>query len=127
MNNNFKILAVFEYSTEAHVTKSRLDSEGFETMLMDEKTIDSDPLISNAIGGVKLLVHIKDFEKAALIYNDIRTYQKDKDGNEMSCPNCKSSRILVPPIQRKNVFYMLFPFFEKTRHICNDCKTIFSK
>ncbi|MFT4645135.1 MAG: hypothetical protein ACI8ZX_001547, partial [Planctomycetota bacterium] len=31
MNNNYKILAVFEYSTEAHVTKSKLDSEGFET------------------------------------------------------------------------------------------------
>jgi DNA-directed RNA polymerase subunit RPC12/RpoP len=125
MNNNFKILAVFEFSTEAHVTKSRLDSEGFTTMLMDEKTIDTDPLISNAIGGVKLLVHNKDFKKAAEIYNEIRTYQKDKNGNDISCPKCHSTRILIAPIQRKNVFYMLFPFFEKTRCICNDCKTIF--
>lgn len=125
MNDNYKILAVFDYSTEAHVTKSRLDSEGFKTMLMDEKTIDTDPLVSNAIGGVKLLVHKNDFEKAAVIYNDIRTYQKDKNGNDISCPTCNSTRILVAPAQRKNVFYMLFPFFEKTRHICNDCKTIF--
>ena len=125
MNDNYKILAVFEYSTEAHVTKSKLDSEGFKTMLMDEKTIDSDPLISNAIGGVKLLVHQNDFEKALKIYNEIRTYQKDKNGNDIFCPNCKSSKVLIAPIQRKNVFYMLFPFFEKTRHICNDCKTIF--
>ena len=36
MNSNYKILAVFEYSTEAHVTKSRLDADGFKTMLMDE-------------------------------------------------------------------------------------------
>lgn len=125
MNDNFKILAVFEYSTEAHVTKSRLDSEGFETMLMDETTIDTDPLVSNAIGGVKLLVHKKDFEKAALVYNEIRSYQKDAHENDISCPNCKSTRILVAQAQRKNIFYMLFPFFEKTRHICNDCKTIF--
>jgi hypothetical protein len=125
MNNNFKILAVFEYSTEAHVTKSRLDSEGFSTMLMDEKTIDSDPLISNAIGGVKLLVHKNDFEKAVAIYNEIRTYQKDKNGNDISCTNCNSNRILIAPLQRKNIIYMLFPFFEKTKHICNDCKTIF--
>jgi hypothetical protein len=125
MNDNFKILAVFEYSTEAHVTKSKLDSEGFETMLMDEKTIDSDPLISNAIGGVKLLVHKNDFEKAAEIYNEIRTYQKDKNGNNLFCPNCNSNRILIAPIERKNVFYMLFPFFEKTKHICNTCKTVF--
>lgn len=125
MNDNYKILAVFEYSTEAHVTKSKLDSEGFQTLLMDEKTIDSDPLISNAIGGVKLLVHKNDFDKAAEIYNEIRAYQKDKNGNDISCPTCNSTRILVAPAQRKNVFYMLFPFFEKTRHICNDCKTIF--
>lgn len=125
MNSNYKILAVFEYSTEAHVTKSRLDADGFKTMLMDEKTIDSDPLISNAIGGVKLLVHQNDFEKAAKIYTEIRTYQKDKNGNNLFCTNCNSNRILIAPLQRKNVFYMLFPFFEKTKHLCNDCKTVF--
>ncbi len=125
MNNNYKILAVFEYSTEAHVMKSRLDSEGFKTMLMDEKTIDSDPLISNAIGGVKLLVHKNDFEKALEIYNEIRTYKKDKNGNDILCPNCNSNRILTALAQRKNIFYMLFPFFEKTRNICNNCKTVF--
>jgi hypothetical protein len=125
MNPNFKILAVFEFSTEAHVTKSKLDSEGFTTMLMDEKTIDADPLVSNAIGGVKLLVHTKDFEKAVIIYNEIRDYQKGTNGEDISCPKCSSNRILIAAIQRKNVFYMLFPFFEKTRQICNDCKTIF--
>lgn len=125
MNDNYKILAVFEYSTEAHVTKSKLDSEGLGTMLMDEKTIDSDPLISNAVGGVKLLVHKNDFEKAVEIYNNIRTYQKDKNGNDIYCPNCNSNRILIAPTQRKNVFYMLFPFFEKRRKQCNNCKTVF--
>ena len=106
MNNKYKIIAVFEYSSEAHVTKSKLDSEGFKTMLMDEKTIDSDPLISNAIGAVKLLVHKNDFEKALKIYNEIRAYQKDENGNSFSCPNCTSNRILTAPAQRKNVFYM---------------------
>ena len=125
MNSNYKIIAVFEYSTEAHITKSKLDSEGLQTMLMDEKTIDSDPLISNAIGCVKLLVHKDDFEKALEIYNEIRSYQKDRNGNNFSCPNCNSNRVLIAPIQRKNVFYMLFPFFEKTRKICNKCSVIF--
>ncbi len=125
MNDNYKILAVFEYSTEAHVTKSKLDSEGLQTMLMDEKTIDTDPLVSNAIGGVKLLVHKNDFEKATEIYNEIRTYQKDKNGHDIYCPKCNSNRILVAPAHRKNVFYMLFPFFEAQKLICNNCKTLF--
>jgi DNA-directed RNA polymerase subunit RPC12/RpoP len=127
MNDSYKILAVFEYSTEAHVTKSRLDFEGFKTLLMDEKTIDSDPLISNAIGGVKLLVHTSDFEKAVEIYTEIRRYQKDENGDALFCTGCNSTRILVAAVQRKNIFYMLFPFFEKRRYICNACKTIFLK
>lgn len=125
MNDNYDILAVFEYSTEAHVIKSRLDSDGFKTMLMDEKTIDSDPLISNAIGGVKLLVHKNDFKNAVEVFNDIRVYQKDEKGNDIFCHTCNSNKILVAPTQRKNIFYMLFPFFESRKLICNDCKTIF--
>ncbi|PQJ80697.1 hypothetical protein BTO18_16630 [Polaribacter porphyrae] len=125
MNDNYKILAVFEYSAEAHVTKSRLDADGFDTMLMDETTIDSDPLISGAIGGVKLLVHKNDFEKAVEVYNEIRTYQKDKNGNDIYCPKCNSNKILVAPLHRKNFFYMLFPFFEGRKLICNHCKTLF--
>lgn len=125
MSNNYTILAVFEYSTEAQLMVSKLDSENIRTMLMDEKTIDSDPLISQAIGGVKLFVHNDEFEKAITIYNEIRAYQKDKNGNAIHCHNCNSTQILAAPPQRKNLFYMLFPFFEKTRHICNECKTVF--
>lgn len=125
MNQDYTILDVFEYSTEAHLKKSKLDSEGIRTMLMDEKTVDSDPLISQAIGGVKLLVFKDDLEKAVTIYNQIRDYVKDKEGNDMICPSCGSNHILVAPLRRKNIFFMLFPFFEGKRHICNECKTIF--
>lgn len=125
MQDNYTILAVFEYSTEAQVVKAKLDSEDIRTMLMDEKTIDSDPLISQAIGGVKLLVHNNDLEKAATIYNEIRAYVKDEEGNDIHCPKCNSTKILVADLQRKNIFFMLFPFFESKKFICNDCKTIF--
>ena len=125
MQDNYTILAVFEYSTEAQVVKAKLDSEDIRTMLMDEKTIDSDPLISQAIGGVKLLVHNNYLEKAATVYNEIRTYVKDEEGNDIHCPKCNSTKILVADLQRKNIFFMLFPFFERKKFICNDCKTIF--
>lgn len=125
MNQDYTILDVFEYSTEANLKKSKLDSEGIRTMLMDEKTVDSDPLISQAIGGVKLLVLNEDLEKAVEIYSEIRDYVKDEDGNDMICPSCGSHHILVAPLQRRNLFFMLFPFFERKRHICNECKTIF--
>ncbi len=125
MKNEHTILAVFEYSTEAQVVKSKLDSENIRTMLMDEKTIDSDPLLSQAIGGVKLLVHNDDLDKASIVYNEIRTYEKDNNGNAINCPNCNSQKILVAEAQRKTFFFMLFPFFESRKLICNDCKTVF--
>jgi len=125
MNNSYTTLAVFDYSTEANLVKSKLDSEGIKTMLMDEKTIDTDLLVSQAIGGVKLQVHNNDLDKALIIYNEIRAYRKNENGNEIYCVKCNSTRILTAPAQRKNIFYMLFPFFEKTKFICNDCKTVF--
>ena len=125
MNDNFAVLAVFEYSTEAQITKSKLDSENIKTMLADEKTIDTDPLLSQAIGGVKLLVHKHDLERALEIYNEIRRYRKDKNGHDIHCPKCASIHILMAPPDRKNILYNLFPFFEKPKHICNQCQTIF--
>jgi len=125
MIDNYTILTTFPYSTEAQITKSKLEDEGISVMLLDEKTVDSDPLISQAIGGVKLLVSDNDLEKAIIIFNEIRPYELDDDGNPLFCPSCNSNHILIAPLERKNLFLMLFPFFEKTKHICNDCKTIF--
>ena len=125
MIDNYKVLTTFPYSTEAQITKSKLESEDISVMLLDEKTVDSDPLISQAIGGVKLLVANEDFEKAVQIYNEIRPYEADVDGKPIDCPSCNSNHILIAPLERKSIFHMLFPFFEKTKRICNDCKTIF--
>ncbi len=125
MIDNYSLLDVFEYSAEAQVIKSKLEAEEVRTLLMDEKTIDSDPLISGAIGGVKLLVHNDDVVAAKKIYNEIRVYATDDNGAAYSCPNCESHKVLIAPLERKNIFYMLFPFFEKTKRKCTVCQTIF--
>lgn len=125
MNDNYTLLDVFEFSAEAQVAKSRLEAEGVRMLFMDEKTIDSDPLISQAVGGVKLLVHNDDVMIAKRIYNEIRTYATDEHDQLFRCPNCNSHKVLTAPLQRKNIFYMLFPFFEKTRLRCTICQTLF--
>lgn len=125
MIDNYTILATFPYSTEAQITKAKLEAEHIRVMLLDEKTVDSDPLISQAIGGVKLMVHNDDVKEALKIYNQIRAYEKDKNGNDIVCTNCESTKILIAEPSRKNIFSMLFPFFEKTKYRCNVCNTIF--
>ena len=65
--NNWSILIYFTLPNEAYILKGRLESEGIEVMLKDELTAQVNNFYSNAIGGVKLLVHDSDFDKASQI------------------------------------------------------------
>ncbi|MDX1318435.1 MAG: DUF2007 domain-containing protein, partial [Xanthomarina gelatinilytica] len=64
MTETFKTIARFQYSSEAQIIKGRLEAEGIDVFLSDHLTIDTDPLISNAIGGVKLKVYSYQSEEA---------------------------------------------------------------
>ncbi|MCJ7465275.1 MAG: DUF2007 domain-containing protein [Maribacter sp.] len=119
----FYTLAAFEYAADVQIVKGRLESEGIPVFLRDENTLNSDPLISNAIGGVKLQVYSRDKEQAVTIYNEIRAYAVDDEGNPIICPNCKAKRS-EPYYERKGIFYKLFPFFEKRKYKCLNCGMI---
>jgi hypothetical protein len=119
----FYILAAFEYVADVQIVKGRLESEGIPVFLRDENTLNSDPLISNAIGGVKLQVYSRDKERAIEIYNEIRAYAVDDEGSPISCPNCKAKKS-EPYYERKGIFYQLFPFFEKRKYKCLNCGMI---
>jgi len=122
MIDNYVILASFSFSTEAQIIKTKLEAEGIRVRLFDEKTIDYS---GQAIAGFKVLVNNDDIKEAIKIYNRIRVYKTDNNGNAIVCTNCKSTKILIAEPMRKNIFYMLFPFFEKTRYRCNVCNTHF--
>ena len=67
----FQKIATFQYSSEALILKGKLESEGIEVFMRDNVTIDTDPLVSNAIGGVKLFVRSEDLGKAQGILSEI--------------------------------------------------------
>ena len=123
MESKFYQLASFEYVADVQIVKGKLESEGIPVFLRDENTLNSDPLISNAIGGVKLLVYASDKDMAIDIYNDIRAYAQDSFGNPIVCPNCKAQKS-EPYYNRKGIFYKLFPFFEKRKYKCLNCGII---
>lgn len=123
MEEKFFKIGAFEYVADVQIIKSRLESEGIPVFLRDENTLNSDPLISNAIGGVKLLVYTKDREKAIEIYNEIRAYAVDDEGNAVVCPNCKAQKSEAY-YERKSFFHKLFPFFEKRKYRCLNCGII---
>ena len=54
-------------SIDAHLLQNYLESEGIDSFIQDEHTVDINPLFSNAIGGVRLQVREEDVEKAVEI------------------------------------------------------------
>ncbi len=120
MKETFVTIATFEYVADVQIIKGKLESEGIAVFLRDENTLNSDPIISNAIGGVKLQVYSNDKEKALKIYNAIRSYAIDDYGNPIVCPNCKAEKSEAY-YQRKRILYKLFPFFEKRKYKCLNC------
>ena len=123
MTEKFYTLASFDYPADVQILKGKLEFEGIPVFLRDEHTLNSDPMISNAIGGVKLQVYYSDREKALEIYDDIRAYAVDEAGVPIVCPNCKKMKSEVY-YTRKGIFYKLFPFFEKRKYKCLNCGMI---
>ena len=123
MSNNLITIATFEYVSDLQVLKSKLESEGIKVVLKDENVLNSDPMISHAIGGAKLQVFQEDSEKAIEIYNSIRSYAIGADGLPIICPNC-GARKSETYYERKSIFYKLFPFFEKRKFKCLNCSMI---
>jgi len=123
MEQEFYTLGAFEFVADVQIIKGRLEAEGIPVFLRNENTLNSDPIISNAIGGVKLQVYTKDKEKALTVYNEIRNYALDDFGNPIVCPNCKAEKSEAY-YERKRVFFKLFPFFEKRKYKCLNCNMI---
>ncbi len=123
MDETFYTLASFEFAADVQIIKGKLESEGIKVFLKDENTLNSDPLISSAIGGVKLQVYAHERERAIEIYNEIRPYALDDKGHPVICPNCKAKKSEIY-YDRKGVFNKLFPFFEKRKYKCLNCGMI---
>lgn len=93
MKEIFSTVAVFQYSAEAQIIKGRLESEGINSFLVDNHTIDTDPLVSNAIGGVKLKVQKEDEEKARQVLDAISKYSVNDEGEQIICPEGNSDKV----------------------------------
>jgi DNA-directed RNA polymerase subunit RPC12/RpoP len=136
MSDTFITIARFQYTTEAQIIRGRLEADGIKVFLKDHLTIDTDPLVSNAIGGVKLQVLAKDAMKAKHILSTINQYSIDDDGNPIECPNCSSGTVeLFSTITDFKSFFAFLigfifgtlPFHTRYKYQCENCNTQFSK
>ena len=72
----------FSYQHQMLTVRAQMEAEGIETFTGDELTIQIDPLYSNAIGGIKLMVHEQDVPRATEILAESGYVKKDERKTE---------------------------------------------
>jgi predicted RNA-binding Zn-ribbon protein involved in translation (DUF1610 family) len=123
---NFVLLQTYDNYVSAHITMGRLEEDGINCWLKDENTVTIDPILSNAIGGIKLMVEATQAERAATILKEIELRHKET----ITCPKCGSHNVELVSTPRKAsnwimaIFGYLFTNYalsaEKVNH-CFDC------
>jgi len=63
-------IASFVYPWQAYIARGRLEARGIKAFVFDDGIVTAHPFISNAVGGVKLLVDRSDAERAIAILNE---------------------------------------------------------
>jgi len=71
-----KFLEVKSYDNyiEAHLMMGRLRNEFISCHLMNENSVTIDPFLSNAVGGIKIMVAEPQFERALEIVKDVEAH-----------------------------------------------------
>lgn len=64
---NLITIWTFSYQHQLLIIRTRLEDEGIKTFAQNELTIQTDPLYSNALGGIKLMVDEHDARRAVEI------------------------------------------------------------
>ena len=111
---------------DAHLLMTRLESEDIECWLQDENTVTINPVWTNAVGGIKLMVKREDFSRASEIFRETENNRRDA----IECPHCKSHNVELVSTPRKAsnwisaIFGFLFANYamstDKVNH-CFDC------
>lgn len=94
---NFIPLFNFSNYIDAHIILGKLQAENINCWLQDEHTVSINPIWTNAVGGIKLMVAKEDEERAALLLQEMEAERK----NNFKCPKCGSNNIELVSTPRK--------------------------
>lgn len=123
---NFVPVQVYQNYIDAHIIKGRLEEAGIECWLKDEHTVTTNPIWTNAVGGIKLMVAEEQQRDALQLLQEFEAARK----NSRACVNCGSHNVeyVSTPRKASNWFSALASFFfsdyaiapDKVYH-CFDC------
>ena len=97
---NYVIFRSFDNYLYANILLLRLKSEGIDCYLKDENTITIDPLLSPALGGMKLMVRESALPKATSLVEEFELEHL----KSLACPHCGNTSIqrIVKTLQPSN-------------------------
>lgn len=119
------VLRSFDNYFSANIILTRLQYLGISCYLKDEYTVTIDPILSNAIGGIKLAVHSRDASKAAAL---LKAFD-DEFMKAAVCPRCNRCEIISVvkpgPINLLTViitwFFSSYAVAAETVYQCQHC------
>ncbi len=121
----YVVVRTFQQYFQAHITMTKLRDAGIVCFLKDEFTVTIDPILTNAIGGIKLLVR-KDDENAA---NELLAHFDEEYRKSAVCPRCGGRNIeRVPKQSTPNLFIAIltwvlgsYAISAKNVYQCSNC------
>ncbi len=93
----FVIAQVYSNYIDANIIMGRLEEEGINCWLKDENTVTIDPILTNAVGGIKLMVPESQAERA---FELLRQFRSEKQ-SLLRCPRCGSANVEFVTTPRK--------------------------
>ncbi len=135
--NNLVLLNTYHSPIEANIIKNKLESEGIDAYIFDEHSIGVNPLVSSALGGVKVMVRSSDFDIAKEILLELHnTPYSDEEDNQLVCSKCSSNKVQVFSSLKKkkglaslilSILFFSYPPYIEYVYKCDDCGEEFSK
>lgn len=130
-------LKVLDSSIEAHILRSKLESEDIDAFVFDEHSISMNPLFTQALGGIRLKIRKEDHEKALSILKEIDETNYTNDLNEVIvCPKCGSDEYYSNFKSMKGgkgllsilsaFIFSVYPIYYKTVYKCKKCNEEFT-
>ena len=94
----FVPLRSFNNYIEANIVLNMLVASGINGHLKDENTVTIDPLLSPALGGIKLMVYYSQVERAWELLEDA----EEQYLKTIPCPVCKAHTLKIVSVTKKH-------------------------
>ena len=120
----FVTIRTFSNPVEANIVKTKLQDADIYCHLLGEHTVSANPLLSHAVGGIKLQVREEDAEEAEAILGPSLTEYKE----QLKCIYCGSHDVDFVSSRKRpawmkvlTILALGIPLFWQKIYYCNSC------